>query len=688
MKITFNSHSLKNFDEAYRREWLETNGLGGWASSTLSGAHSRRYHGLLVAATQPPVGRMVLLSKLDETLVVNGQRLELGCNRYPNALHPRGFEFLRRFEKELFPLFEYQAGGVRLRKTIAAVNGENTTLVLYEALEAAGPFTLELQPFVAYRDYHSLAHANEAIRQEGFFQEGIFRVRPYEGLPELFIAVPGAFYEARPAWYYRLEYGVEQYRGLGFQEDLFTYGVFRLELEKGDRLGVIISTENPSGGPGRRRDAFQLFAMEEERRRELLKGIAPEDDFTRLLTLAADQFVVKRGEDLRTIIAGYHWFGDWGRDTMIALPGICLATGRYDDAKKILRAFAQSVDMGMLPNRFPDREETPEYNTVDATLWFFVAIYQYWEATGDEAFVRRELLPVLQNIIAWHDHGARYGIHTDRDGLLLAGEPGVQLTWMDAKIGDWVVTPRDGKAVEINALWYNALEILAELSQRFGAPEAANEYRKRAGQVKERFNEVFWSKEHQYLFDYVKGEHRDASLRPNQVFALSLPFPLLDKPRAQAVLRAVSEHLLTPVGLRSLAPGHPDYRPHYGGDAWSRDSAYHQGTVWAWLLGPYITALLRYRGAEGRKQAQAIFKDLAAHLSDAGAGSISEIFDADPPFAPRGCIAQAWSVGEVLRAYNAWRLEQSAERGEHSAGRIEQSTEYGEQSAMSTAPGA
>lgn len=646
MQIEFDQTITQNFEEAYRREWLETNGLGGWASSTISGAHSRRYHGLLVAATLPPVGRMVLLSKLDETIMAGGRRFELGCNRYPGAVHPRGFEFLQRFEKDLFPLFEYMAGGIRLRKTIVAVNGENTTLVFYEVLEAPESFTLELQPLVAARDFHSLMHANEAVRREADFKEGIFRVRPYDSSPELFIGVPGAFYQANPEWYYRFEYGIEQYRGLDFQEDLFNYGQFDISLKQGDRLGIVISTENPTG-----RNAFKLFEREEKRRRKLLNGIDKKDALLQALTLAADQFVVKRGEDLRTIIAGYHWFADWGRDTMIALPGICLTTGRYGDAQKILRAFAQSVDKGMLPNRFPDAGETPEYNTVDATLWFFIAIYKYLQSGGDEAFVHRELFPVLKEIIAWHDRGTRYGIRTDADGLLLAGELGVQLTWMDAKISDWVVTPRHGKAVEINALWYNVLKILAELSLRFGESAEAKLLEKRAEQVRKRFAEVFWSEEHQYLYDYVNGDFRDAAIRPNQIFALSLPFPLLDKNKAQQVLRVATEHLLTPVGLRSLSPSHPDYRPHYGGDAWSRDSAYHQGTVWAWLLGPYVTALVRYKGAAGKKQAHNLLKGISEHFSDAGIGNISEIFDADPPYTPRGCMAQAWSVAEVLRAY-------------------------------------
>jgi len=646
MPFSFDKSITQNFDEAIRREWLEANGLGGWASSTIAGAHTRRYHGLLVAATHPPVGRMVLLSKLDETIIINGQRLELGCSRYPGAAHPRGFEYLQSFAKDLFPVFEYVAEGVRLRKTIAAVNGENTTLVLYEVLEAATAFSFELRPFVAYRDYHSMSHANDAIRREANFNDGVFRVQPYDGTPELFIAMPGATFNAKPDWYRNFEYSIEQYRGLDYREDLFTYGVFKLSMKAGDKLGIIISTDDVRG-----RDAFKLFAADKRRREKLLDSPSSKDEFSKTLTLAADQFVVKRGEDLRTIIAGYHWFSDWGRDTMISLPGICLVTGRFEDAKKILRAFAQSASQGMLPNRFPDAGEQPEYNTVDATLWFFVAIYKYLQATNDEKFIRDELMPILRDIVAWHDRGTRYRIHVDTDGLLYAGEPGVQLTWMDAKVGDWVVTPRQGKAVEINALWYNALMIFSELSKRFGNTTEAKQFAQRAERVKARFAEVFWNEAAGCLYDYIDGDHRDAAIRPNQIFALSLPFPLLDGDKARQALKIVEEKLYTPVGLRSLAANEPGYRPHYGGDQWSRDSAYHQGTVWSWLLGPMITAIVRVEGEAGKSRAKQLFENIKPHLNDAGIGTISEIFDAEPPHTPRGCMAQAWGVAEVLRAY-------------------------------------
>ncbi len=652
--MRFDHHITQNFDQALRREWLETNGLGGWASSTITGAHSRRYHGLLVAAVRPPVGRTVLLSKLDETVVTENQRFDLSANIYPGAVHPQGYRYLQQFSKGHFPEFIYEAGGVRLRKTVAAVHGENTTLVLYEAVNAGEAFVLELRPFVAGRDYHSLVHANDGINREIRYRDGIFSVQPYQGVLALFVSLPGATFEPEPQWYYNFEYPMERERGQDCQEDLFTYGVFKCRMKAGDKLGVIISTDNPAG-----RSPFELLECERQRRDAIISHLAPNDDFAARLALAADQFLVQRGQDLRTVIAGYHWFTDWGRDTMIALPGLTLVTGRFEDAKKILRAFAGHTSQGMLPNRFSDAGQAPEYNTVDATLWFFVAVYKYLQYTHDDTFVRDELMPVLLDIIQWHERGTRYHIQMDADGLLSAGEPGVQLTWMDAKIGDWVVTPRTGKAVEINALWYNALVIMAELSRRCSRRQQADNFAQRSQTVRQRFMEVFWNDAGGYLYDVVDGELCDGSIRPNQIFALSLPFALAAGEQAKRVLKVVTDELYTPFGLRSLSPRDAAYRPVYTGNGFDRDSAYHQGTVWGWLLGPYITALVRVEGAAGRQKAKGLLRNLMPHLADAGVGTISEIFDAAAPHTPRGCMAQAWSVAEVLRAYVEDILQQS-----------------------------
>jgi predicted glycogen debranching enzyme len=645
MPISFDAAVTHDLEQSASREWLDANGLGGWASGTIAGCHTRRYHGLLVAATRPPVGRMVLLSKLAETVVDGDHRFELDTNRYAGAVHPRGHELLSSFALDAFPTFVYEAGGVTLKKTIAAIHGENTTVVLYEVLEAPGPFTLELRPLIAYRDDHALQRVNGSIRfANASFKEGVFRAKPYDGTPELFLQLAAADFEARPDWYYGFEYSEERARGLDGQEDLFCYGAFRRKLAKGERFGVMVSTGEVAG-----RDPLALLASERARRKAVADAASPDEGVLRTLALAADTFVVRRGEDLRTIVAGYPWFSDWGRDTMIALRGLCLATGRHHDAKKILRAFARSVDAGMLPNRFPETGGAPEYNTVDATLWFFVAAHHYLAASGDEEFVLGELRPVFEEIVAQHEGGTRYGIRVDDDGLLRAGEPGAQLTWMDAKIGDRVVTPRHGKPVEVQALWYNALCILADLEKRAGRVAESVSLTARAKRVRERFVEVFWNDQASCLFDVVGGESKDASIRPNQLFAISLPHPLLTKDKARAVLAVVEEKLLTPYGLRSLSPDDPSYRGRYEGGPASRDASYHQGTVWPWLLGPYAEALVKTFGAIGKAKARKAMDGLAPHLLEAGLGTISEIFDGDAPHAPRGCPSQAWSVGEALR---------------------------------------
>ncbi len=646
MKITIDRSTTQNIEKAIELEWLETNGLGGWASSTVIGANTRRYHGLLVAATKPPVGRVTLLSKLDETIDLHGKRYELQCNCYPGTIQPSGYRYLQKFEQDLFPNFQYSIEGVKIRKTIAAIHGENTTVIIYEVFKAISSFAMELQPFVAARYYHSLTQANDAIRQDAKFKDGLFRIQPYDGFEELFIDIPNSTFEMNPEWYYDFEYPVEQTRGWDYHEDLFSYGHFRLNLNLGDRFGVIISTDEPS-----QKEAFQLFEAEKQRRLKLFDGLSVKDDISKRLTLAADQFIVQKGENLKTIVAGYPWFIDWGRDTMIALAGLTLVTGRFDDAKEILKMFTNYISQGMLPNDFPDIEYEPEYNSVDASLWFFGAIYQYLHYTGDEEFVKNKIMPVLKDIIDWHLKGTRFNIHVDEDGLLYAGEPGVQLTWMDAKVGDKVITRRQGKAVEINALWYNTLMIYAELLEKFETQTAANKFERRAEVVKRRFLELFWDEKLGYLYDCIDGENKDSSLRPNQIFALSLPYPLVSGLKAKRIFRIILEKLFTPYGLRTLDPDDPRYVGLYQGDQSQRDNAYHQGTVWSWLLGPFITAMVRFYGDYGKERARHTVENFMRHLDAAGIGTISEIFDGDRPHSPRGCIAQAWSVGEIFRAY-------------------------------------
>jgi predicted glycogen debranching enzyme len=641
--------SLGNFSESCQLEWLETNGLGGWSGSTLTGCNTRRYHGLLMAAIVPPAERMLLVSKLDETIILDNKRYDLGTNDYGDSLSPQGFQYLTTFEKDLFPEWNYEVQGIRLRKTITMVQGENTTLIRYEVLDAVKPFSLEFLPLIAARGYHELQHAYNNIFWDVDFRDGIFHNQPFKGGPDIYISVPGSVYQPVNKWYYHFNYLQEKYRGLDFIEDLFNHGLFTVRLEKGDALNIILSTENPAG-----KNVDTLFEKEKKRKTILQAGVS--DDLLGKLILAADQFIVKR-DDLKTVIAGYHWFTDWGRDTMISLPGLCLQTGREEDAKKIIAVFAKSVSEGMLPNRFQDNNQPPEYNNVDGTLWYFNAVFAYLKKTNDRIFILKEILPVLKNIIDWHFKGTRFNIHVDTDGLLYAGEVGEQLTWMDARIGNWVVTPRMGKPVEIEALWYNALKIFETLLTMNGETYEAKNIFESAEQARNSFDLKFWIPTSGYLTDVIGPDGKtDNSLRPNQVFALSLPFHLIDGDKAKSVMNILREKLYTPVGLRSLSPDDPNYKGHYGGNAFLRDSSYHQGPVWSWLLGPYIEAGMKIEGELFRTEALDIISRFMYHLNEGCIGTVSEIFDGDAPHHPRGCVAQAWGVAEVLRMIKTYSL--------------------------------
>jgi predicted glycogen debranching enzyme len=649
--IQFSQETCGNLDAVLRREWLETNGLGGFASSTIIGLNTRRYHGLLVAATKPPVGRLVMLAKLEETLFVDGRPFDLSSNRYPGVVHPQGFRYLKQFRLDPFTTFTYEVEGIEVEKTVFMIYGENSTVVQYELKKnnhAQRPknLRLELRPLIAFRDYHSTTHENGAISSAVEEHSGLAGVTPYQGLPSLYLAHNAVELRKTGGWYLNFEYDAERERGLDFSEDLFNPLVLRFDLLARRWALVIASTE--------RRDVAKVEEYRQAeitRRRNTRVSGAAGDDFAQTLAAAADQYIVTRG-DQKTVIAGYHWFGDWGRDTMIALPGLTLSTGRYDVARSILRTFAKHVDHGMLPNRFPDAGEMPEYNTVDATLWFFEAARAYLAHTGDLEFVGNELYPVFADIISWHVRGTRYGIKVDLSGLIESGETGLQLTWMDAKAGDWVVTPRRGKPVEIQALWYNALCIMEDLARKFGDEAGQKRYRDMEAVASRSFNQLFWNEKAGCLYDVTNGSP-DPSIRPNQILAVSLPHSMLSAERAMSVVEKVREHLLTPYGLRSLAASDPQYRGRYTGGPVERDGAYHQGTVWPWLMGPFITAYVKVNGGSdaARHQAAEWLAPLKDHLADAGLVHISEIFDGDAPHQPRGCIAQAWSVAEVLRTY-------------------------------------
>lgn len=650
-------------------EWLVTNGLGGYASGTVSGAATRRYHGLLVAALPAPLGRWMMLNHLSELIrLPNGHTVQFGGEeRVGGALDLYGCEHLKEFRLEAgLPVWLYQLAGYTFEKRVWLPHEQNTVYIRYRLVEGDGTIRLKLRPALHFREHdaavgplpqrpYRFTACDERYELSGESSEPVLRLR--------IVGERTAFTldgKVLPDLLYR----VEKSRGYAAHGDLWSPGYFRADLSRQHEVTLVGSTE----------DWDRIYALkptealdaEHERRRRLLlaatpaarEGMGPE------LVLAADQFIITpagrieeaararaAGDEVRTVIAGYHWFTDWGRDTMISLDGLTLATGRHAEAGYILRTFAHYVRDGLIPNLFPEGQREGLYHTADATLWFFQATHRYLEVTNDRETLR-QLLPRFQRIVAHHQTGTRFHIHVDpRDGLLHQGEEGYQLTWMDAKVGDWVVTPRRGKAVEINALWYNALRLLEGWLREEQDEGEARPIAEQAERTRESFNRRFWYEEGGYLYDVLDGESgNDPSCRPNQIFAIALTHPVLDRSRWGPVVETVRQRLLTPVGLRSLAPGHPDYKSRYFGDLRARDAAYHQGTVWAWLIGPFIDAWLKLH-PDDRAGARGFLEGFEAHLGQACIGSISEIFDAEGPFSPRGCVAQAWSVAEVLRAW-------------------------------------
>lgn len=645
--ISFDKSVCTDLQAGLGREWLETNGMGGFACGTIAGPHTRRYHGLLTAALSPPGGRMLLLSKLEETLILGGRRIDLSTNEYPGAIHPEGYLLASSFRLDPFPIWAFEVEGARLEKSVFMPQGSNTVQVEYKLLQSpqgTEPI-LEVRPLLAFRDYHSTTHENGAFNRALEIAPNLVSLQPYPGLPRFYFAHDAAQLQEQCYWYRNFFYRVEQERGLDFQEDLFNPFVLTWKLIDKQSATVIASTEQRDI-----REASVVRKTEVQRRQAVAASCPVDDPLVHALTAAADQFLVRRGDEW-TVIAGYPWFTDWGRDTMISLPGLTLFTGRSAIAKSILRNFARQTDKGMLPNRFVDSGEKAEFNSVDATLWSFEAARAYAAATSDYDFLRQELYPVFTQIIDFHVKGARYNIKMEEDGLLHAGAPGVQLTWMDAKIGDWVVTPRSGKPVEIQALWYNALRIMEDLAARFEDEERRKQYSRLASLAGETFNRIFWNNALRCLYDVVEVGGPDKSIRPNQIFAVSLHYSMLSAERARAVVETVERELLTPVGLRTLNPADARYRGTCQGDQRSRDSAYHQGTVWPWLLGPFVSAYVKVNGdsEQARSRANELLRGMEEHLAEAGLGQISEIFDGDAPHQPRGCFAQAWSVAEILR---------------------------------------
>lgn len=637
-------------------EWLEPDGLGGFASGTTAGIRTRRYHALLLTATTPPTGRMVLVNGLDawvdepgppepgerETNSVSGKREFLSRQRYsPGIVAPDDAAKIESFRSEPWPLWVYRLqSGARIEQEIFVPRGLSLVAIRWRLLDGAAPLTLSVRPFLSGRDLHALHHANPAFRFDEVAYGDRVSWTPYQGVPGTNAASNGR-YQPDPQWYRNFVYSEERARGLDFEEDLAAPGSFTWSLGSAD--AVLIMATAGTLPSGRAVDTFERLSRAELDRRAR---------FASPLERAVDAYVVRRGSG-KTIVAGYPWFTDWGRDTFIALRGLCLATGRLAEARSILLEWAGQVSEGMLPNRFVDQGDSPEYNSVDASLWYIIAVHDYLRATGRAGVKvapseRQTLAGAVTAIIAGYSRGTRFGIRLDTDGLLAAGEPGVQLTWMDAKVGDWVVTPRIGKPVEIQALWLNALRIAGELTSS-GRDVLERGLRS--------FNQRFWNEAGGHLYDVVDIDHQpgtvDATLRPNQILAVGgLPYAVVDERLAQRVVETVEARLSTPVGLRTLPPADGRYTARYEGGIQSRDGSYHQGTVWPWLLGPFVEAWVRVRGNTPavRREARRRFLDpLLDHLGQAGLGHVSEIADADAPHWPRGCPFQAWSVGEALR---------------------------------------
>jgi len=645
--VDFGLAEMKDYDRAMEKEWLVTNGLGGFASSTVCGANARKYHGLLFAALQPPVERMLLLAKVEEEITIDGQTYHLGVNHTAGGIHPRGYRYLQHFRLDPLPTFVYAVENIILEKTIFMVHGENTTIIRYQVDSGdTREIKIKLVPLINYRDYHHITHRNDWPFQQEAAGNGV-TIEAFPDAVKLHLGGEGVVYHPGVGyWYQGMYYPIENRRGENSWEDHFMPGDFRVDVVGQGAFSIIASTE-PIG----EMDTARLLHQEKARLAALVEQAGYSEEFLQQLVRAADQFVVeRRSTGTKTVIAGYPWFTDWGRDTMIALPGLTLVTGRFETARELLITFAHYCKDGLIPNRFPDAGEEPAYNTVDGTLWFFHAVYKFLQYTGEYDFIKTKIYPVLKEVVYMHLKGTHFDIKVDGDGLLRAGNRETQLTWMDAKVDGWVVTPREGKPVEINALWYNALKVMEELALRF--EEDGSYYCGLAEQAKESFLREYWNDAEDCLYDVI-GAEKDGSVRPNQILAVSLPFTILPREQEAKIVNKVWRELYTPYGLRSLSPRDPKYIGVYRGDRLARDGAYHQGTVWSWLMGPFVTAYCKVNeySPASRQVAGRFLRAFEGHLRDHGVGSISEIFEGHHPFEARGCIAQAWGVAEILRAY-------------------------------------
>lgn len=681
LPLTFGPSHWEGFEAGIRKEWLVTNGIGGYASSSLIGANTRKYHGLLVVPLHPPRDRWVLLAKIEDEIGYNETIFQLSTNQYRNVIHPLGYRWLSQVSVGHYPTFYWVADGIHLKKEIFMVYGKDLTVIRYTVLEAPSLISLHLHPLLTCRGHHRLLRAESRFfevrtvpQTDGHHGTVVVERKPSQGNHEeegakipkeeeprhsqqshtaptfstLYLYCPGAEFYADSQWYYNFQYVREKERGLDFEEDLFHPGTFTVKLHPGEEALFLAST-----APVEEILVREWEGELRERASSLTAPFPDGEEIPRRLALATDPFLVKRkmkdGRVGSSILAGYPWFGDWGRDTFVALPGLTLVTRRFQIAKEILQTYAGFLHKGLIPNHLSGTSFNPrQYNSIDASLWYIYALYKYWRYTEDQRGVE-ELAPAVEEILTSYLQGTLHGIGVKEDGLLYGGDEQIQLTWMDAKVSHWVVTPRDGAAVEINALWYNALRI----AERIFEGERWRKYGAMAANLQKVFEEKFWSDHECCLYDRIKGEEKDSSIRPNQVFAAGLPFPVLTGEKAALVVKRVLTDLYAPLGFRTLSSSHSQYKGTYQGDRWLRDGAYHQGTVWPWLLGPFITAYLRVHGhsQESKEFCKLLFLPFLDHLKDAGVGSVSEIFWGDPPHNPSGCIAQAWSVAELLRAY-------------------------------------
>ncbi len=641
---TFGPDVLRDPVASAAHEWLETDGLGGFASGTIGGIRTRRYHGLLLAAMKPPTERRVFVQDIEEDFIAGASRFSLSAHRYaPDAVYPRGLDHLTRFHLYPWPTWTYEFEGddgarIMVDKEIFVPRDEPTVVITW-TLRGSSPARFFVRPLLSCRDHHTIARRNNLIDPRFESSAGRVAWHPYPGVPTIHARHTGT-YQHSPDWYMQFAYDAERERGLDWLEDLWTPGAICFDLAPGETAAVLFSL-TASDEPVTNKKIAAMKKSERNRRARI--GSEPAD-LVQVLDRAAEDYLVRRNKGL-TIVAGYPWFTDWGRDTFISMRGICLARGRMDIARKILTEWSSVVSEGMLPNHFPDEGETPHYNSVDASLWYVVVVKEYIDRGGKGGAA---LLTAAEAIMRGYRDGTRFGIRLDEDGLIHAGEPGSQLTWMDAKYEEETYTPRIGKPVEIQALWINALAAMKNLTRGKSVAEWSVLHKRALVS----FRKKFWNADRKCLLDVVGGpEGDDDRMRPNQIFAVSLPEPILGKAQARAVVDAVEKHLLTPLGLRTLAAWEPGYIGIYTGSRRDRDASYHNGTVWPWLLGPFIEAWVRVRGssASAKKQARKFLGALEAHVMTAGLGHISEIADGDAPHHPKGCPAQAWSVAEALR---------------------------------------